>query len=349
MKEIMLTGDRPTGKLHLGHYVGSLRKRVEIQNEDKYELYIMIADLQALTDNARNVLKIQKSIKEVLLDYLSVGIDPNKTTIFLQSQIPALFELPMFYSNLVTVSRLERNPTVKAEIKQKHFERSLPVGFFTYPISQSADITAFNAKYVPVGVDQLPMIEQTREIVESFNRAYKTDILTVPTAIIPTNENEQRLIGIDGNGKMSKSLNNGIYLSDSSEEVYKKVMKMYTDPNHVKLDDPGDVTNNVVFKYLDVFCIPEHFNKYLPNYNNLKELENHYKKGGLGDVVLKKFLYAILEEILTPIRERRTYFEENVDIMNILEQGCVKANIRANNTLNQVRNVIGINIFNNEQ
>ena len=296
-KKIILTGDRPTGPLHIGHYVGSLRKRVELQESGEYQQFVMIADLQALTDNADNPAKIRENILEVMLDYLAVGLTPQKTTFLIQSQIPALYELPMLYSNLVTVSRLQRNPTIKSEIKMRKFENNLPVGFFTYPISQAADITAFKAKYVPVGVDQLPMIEQTREIVNSFNRIYKSDVLVEPEAVLPDKEVCYRFVGTDGNSKMSKSLGNCIYLKDDELTIKNKIMGMFTDPNHLKISDPGKVEGNPVFIYLKAFATDDHFKKYLPEYNNLKELEEHYSRGGLGDMKVKKFLNEINSEL----------------------------------------------------
>lgn len=347
MKEIILTGERPTGPLHIGHYVGALKKRVELQNTGNYDIYILIADLQALTDNFDNPEKIRENILEVVLDNLSVGIDPKKVTFVIQSQIPALLELPILYSNLVTQSRLERNPTVKQEIILRNFNKSIPVGFVNYPISQAADITAFKANIVPVGEDQLPMIEQTREIVESFNRIYKKDVLVMPKAILPDNKSSQRLPGTDGNAKMGKSLGNCIYLKDSEEVVKQKIMGMYTDPNHIRIEDPGSVLNNTVFTYLDAFCTDEHFEKYLPEYKNLDDLKKHYECGGVGDVLIKKFLNNIMQEILTPIRERRKYYEEHKEeIYNILKQDTKKAIELTNITLNEVKSVIGINYFN---
>ena len=347
MKEIILTGERPTGPLHIGHYVGSLKKRVELQNTGNYDIYILIADLQALTDNFDNPEKIRENILEVVLDNLSVGIDPKKVTFVIQSQIPALLELPILYSNLVTQSRLERNPTVKQEMILRNFNKSIPVGFVNYPISQAADITAFKANIVPVGEDQLPMIEQTREIVESFNRIYKKDVLVMPKAILPDNKSSQRLPGTDGNAKMGKSLGNCIYLKDSEEVVKQKIMGMYTDPNHIRIEDPGSVLNNTVFTYLDAFCTDEHFEKYLPEYKNLDDLKKHYECGGVGDVLIKKFLNNIMQEILTPIRERRKYYEEHKEeIYNILKQDTKKAIELTNITLNEVKSVIGINYFN---
>lgn len=342
---IILTGDRPTGKLHLGHYIGSLKNRVVLQNEGNYdEMYLMIADSQALTDNFDNPKKVRDNIINVALDYLSVGIDPKKVNIFIQSQIPALTELSFYYMNLVTVSRLQRNPTVKNEIKEKSFEKSIPVGFFCYPISQAADITAFKANIIPVGNDQLPMLEQTNEIVSSFNRIYGETLVTCK-AILNENKIAQRLPGLDGNAKMSKSLNNGIYLSDSSDVIYKKVMSMYTDPNHIKVEDPGKVEGNMVFTYLDVFSSDEQISKY-SEYRTLDEMKKAYEKGGLGDVKIKKVLYNILEEILSPIREKRKYYEEHLDeVYNILKEGTNKANEKANKTLKEVKKAIMIDFF----
>lgn len=350
-KNIILTGDRPTGKLHLGHYVGSLRERVKIQESGNYdEMYIMIADAQALTDNADNPEKIRENIIEVALDYLSVGLNPDKVTIFIQSQVPELTELTFFYMNLVTVSRLERNPTVKSEIKLRDFNTSIPVGFMTYPISQAADITAFKANIVPVGEDQLPMIEQTREIVRSFNNTYKNDVLVEPKAVLPDNEVCLRLPGTDGKAKMSKSLGNCIYLSDKTEDVKKKVMSMYTDPDHIKIDDPGKIEGNCVFTYLDAFCTDEHFTKYLPEYNNLDELKAHYQKGGLGDVKIKKFLFNVIEEVLTPIREKRKMYENKIEeVYNILEHGSIKAKEKASSTLKEVKEAMRINYFEDKE
>ena len=350
-KNIILTGDRPTGKLHLGHFVGSLRERVRIQESGSYdEMYIMIADAQALTDNADNPEKIRESIIEVALDYLSVGLDPNKISMFIQSQVSELTELTFFYMNLVTLARLERNPTVKSEIKLREFNNSIPVGFMTYPISQAADITAFKANLVPVGVDQLPMIEQTREIVRSFNNTYKKEVLVEPEAVLPNNEVCLRLPGTDGKAKMSKSLGNCIYLSDPSEEVKKKVMSMYTDPNHIRVEDPGKVEDNTVFTYLDAFCTDEHFAKYLPEYKNLDELKAHYQKGGLGDVKIKKFLFNVLEEVLTPIREKRKIYENKIEeVYNILESGSKKAERVANITIKEVKEAMKINYFEDKE
>lgn len=342
---IILTGDRPTGKLHLGHYIGSLKNRVVLQNEGNYdEMYLMIADSQALTDNFDNPKKVRDNIINVALDYLSVGIDPKKVNIFIQSQVPALTELSFYYMNLVTVSRLQRNPTVKNEIKEKSFEKSIPVGFFCYPISQAADITAFKANIIPVGNDQLPMLEQTNEIVSSFNRIYG-ETLVPCKAILNENKIAQRLPGLDGNAKMSKSLNNGIYLSDPSDVIYKKVMSMYTDPNHIKVEDPGKVEGNMVFTYLDVFSSDEQISKY-SEYKTLDEMKKAYEKGGLGDVKIKKVLYNILEEILSPIREKRKYYEEHLDeVYSILKEGTNKANEKANKTLKEVKKAIMIDFF----
>lgn len=351
MKEnnIILTGDRPTGPLHIGHYVGSLRKRVEMQNSGKYQQFVMIADLQALTDNADNPEKIRENIMEVMLDYLAVGLDPEKTTFLLQSQIPALYELPMLYSNLVSVARLQRNPTIKTEIKMRNFEKNIPVGFFTYPISQAADITAFGAKYIPVGIDQLPMIEQTREIVASFNRIYKTDILVAPEAVLPDNEVCYRFVGTDGNTKMSKSLGNCIYLKDSEEDIKKKIMSMYTDPNHIRVEDPGDTENNPVFIYLDAFATDEHFEKYLPEYKNLSELKAHYERGGLGDMKVKHFLNDIMQEMMAPIRKRREEFaKRKPELFDILKTGTARSIEHTNKILQEVKQAVGIGYFNDE-
>lgn len=345
-KKIILTGDRPTGKLHLGHYVGSLKNRVELQNSGKYQQYVFIADLQALTDNHRNPEKIRNSLKEVAIDYLSVGLDPQKTTIFVQSQVPELSELNMYYLNLVTLARLKRNPTIKTEIKERGFGDSIPVGFLTYPISQAADITAFNADLVPVGEDQLPLIEQCKEIVHTFNSIYG-DVLKEPEALLSDNKVCKRLPGIDGKAKMSKSLGNCIYLSDDSETVKQKVMSMYTDPNHIRVEDPGNVEDNAVFTYLDAFATDEHFVKYLNEYKNLDELKEHYRHGGLGDVKVKKFLFNVLEDILIPIREKRFYYEQHLDeVYKMLEDGSLKARRVAKETLDKVRTAIGVNYFN---
>ena len=347
MKKIILTGDRPTGNLHLGHYVGSLKNRVELQNKGDYdEMYVFIADVQALTDNFNNPKKVRDNIIEVAIDYLSVGLDPSKVTIFIQSMISPLCELTMYYMNLVTLSRLERNPTVKSEIKQKEFGNSIPVGFLNYPISQTADITAFEATIVPVGDDQLPMIEQAREIVRSFNNIYG-ETLVEPKAVIPDNEACRRLPGTDGKAKMSKSLGNCIYLKDDSETVKKKVMGMYTDPNHLKVEDPGNTKDNPVFIYLEALATDEHFKKYLPEYNNLEELKAHYEKGGLGDVKVKRFLYDVIEDTLKPIREKRKYYEENIDLVyNILKEGSEKALKKAEATLKKVKKAMLIDYFN---
>lgn len=346
MEKTILTGDRPTGKLHLGHYVGSLKGRVELQNSGEYKnIFIMIADAQALTDNADNPEKVRQNIIEVALDYLSVGLDPEKSTLFIQSQIPELSELAFYYMNLVTVSRLQRNPTVKSEIQMRNFEASIPVGFFTYPISQASDITAFKATTVPVGEDQLPMLEQTKEIVRKFNSVYG-DTLIEPDILLPDNKACLRLPGIDGKAKMSKSLNNCIYLSDSAEEVRQKVMSMYTDPDHIQVSDPGKIEGNCVFIYLDAFCKPEHFEKYLPDYQNLDELKAHYQRGGLGDVKVKRFLNAILEEELAPIRERRKELEARIpEIYDILKKGSEKAREVAAKTLDDVKSAMKINYF----
>jgi len=346
-KKIILTGDRPTGRLHLGHYVGSLRRRVELQNSGEFdEIYIMIADAQATTDNADNIEKIRENVIEVALDYLACGLDPKKSTIFIQSQIPELCELTFYYLNLVTLSRLQRNPTVKQEIKLRDFETSIPAGFLTYPVSQAADITAFNANIIPVGDDQLPMIEQTREIVRTFNGLYgKT--LVEPTAELPKNKTCSRLPGLDGKAKMSKSLGNCIYLADSPEDIKKKVMGMYTDPNHLRVEDPGNTEDNPVFIYLDAFATNEHFKKYLPDYKNLEELKAHYERGGLGDMKVKKFLNDVLQEILEPIRTKREELANHIpEIYDILREGSIKARKVAAITTNRVKDAIGINYFN---
>lgn len=345
-EKIILTGDRPTGRLHVGHYVGSLKRRVELQNSGEFDkIFIMIADAQALTDNAENPEKIRQNIIEVALDYLSCGLDPEKITIFIQSQVAELAELSFYYMNLVTVSRLQRNPTVKSEIKMRNFEASIPVGFFTYPISQASDITAFKATTVPVGEDQLPMIEQTKEIVHKFNAVYG-ETLVEPNALLPDNEACLRLPGIDGKAKMSKSLGNCIYLSDTEEEVRQKVMSMFTDPNHIQISDPGQVEGNCVFTYLDAFCNDSHFEKYMPDYKNLDELKAHYRRGGLGDVKIKKFLNAVMQEELTPIRERRKYWEAHIhDIYDILEKGSREASAVAAKTLAEVKAAMKINYF----
>ncbi|MEG1612125.1 MAG: tryptophan--tRNA ligase [Alistipes sp.] len=350
MGKIILTGDRPTGRLHLGHYVGSLRRRVELQNSGEFEkIFIMIADAQALTDNSDNPDKVRQNIIEVALDYLSCGVDPTRSTIFIQSQVPELCELAFYFMNLVTVARLERNPTVKSEIQMREFGKSIPVGFYTYPISQAADITAFRATTVPVGEDQEPMIEQTREIVHKFNTVYG-EALVEPEILLPNNAACLRLPGTDGKAKMSKSLGNCIYLSDTAEEVRKKVMGMYTDPEHLRVEDPGKLEGNTVFTYLDAFCHAEHFAKYLPDYPTLDELKAHYRRGGLGDVKVKKFLIAILQEILEPIRQRRHTFEQNIgEVYKMLEAGSVTARTAAAQTLNDVRNAMRINYFNDNE
>ena len=346
MSKIILTGDRPTGRLHLGHYVGSLRRRVELQNSGLYDkIFIMIADAQALTDNADNPEKVRQNIIEVALDYLSVGIDPSKCTIFIQSQVAELCELAFYYMNLVTVSRLQRNPTVKTEIQMRNFETSIPVGFFTYPISQASDITAFRATTVPAGEDQQPMIEQAREIARRFNGIYG-DTLVEPEILLPDNAACLRLPGTDGKAKMSKSLGNCIDLSDTAEELRQHVMGMYTDPDHLRVQDPGKVEGNTVFTYLDAFCRPEHFEKYLPEYPNLDELKAHYRRGGLGDVKVKRFLIAILEEELAPIRERRKEWEGKIhEVYALLKQGCENARAVAADTLADVRRAMKINYF----
>ena len=345
-----MTGDRPTGKLHLGHYVGSLKRRVELQNSGEYdEIYIMIADAQALTDNADNPDKVRNNIIEVALDYLSCGLDPAKSNIFIQSQVPELTELAFYYMNLVTVSRLQRNPTVKSEIQMRNFEASIPVGFFTYPISQASDITAFKATTVPVGEDQKPMIEQTVEIVRRFNSVYG-EVLVEPEVLLPQNTACLRLPGTDGKAKMSKSLGNCIYLSDSAEEVHKKVMGMFTDPNHLKVSDPGKVEGNCVFTYLDAFSKPEHFAKYLPEYASLDELKEHYRRGGLGDVKCKKLLIAVLEEELAPIRARRREFEQNIEgVYEMLHKGSQVAQAKAARTLMEVKDAMRINYFQDKE
>lgn len=346
MKQVILTGDRPTGRLHVGHYVGSLKERVRLQNSGKFdEIYIMIADAQALTDNAEHPEKVRQNIMQVALDYLACGLDPEKVNIFIQSMVPELTELSFYYMNLVTVARVQRNPTVKAEIKQKNFEASIPVGFFTYPISQAADITAFKATTVPVGEDQLPMIEQTREIVRKFNSVYD-EVLVEPSALISTNQACLRLPGIDGKAKMSKSLGNCIYLSDSEADVKKKIMSMYTDPEHLLVSDPGHLEGNTVFTYLDAFCKPEHFERYLPDYANLDELKAHYTRGGLGDVKVKKFLNNIIQEELEPIRKRRKEYEKDIpEVYNILRKGTEAAREVAAQTLSEVKSAMKINYF----
>ena len=346
MEKIILTGDRPTGRLHLGHYVGSLRRRVELQNSGEFDkIFIMIADAQALTDNADNPEKVRQNIVEVALDYLACGLDPEKSTLFIQSMVPQLTELSFYYMNLVTVSRLQRNPTVKSEIQMRNFETSIPVGFFTYPISQAADITAFKATCVPVGEDQKPMLEQTKEIVHKFNSVYG-ETLVDPQIMLPENETCMRLPGTDGKAKMSKSLGNCIYLSDTEEDVRKKVMSMYTDPNHIRVQDPGSLEGNCVFIYLDAFCKDEHFEKFWPEYKNLDELKAHYTRGGLGDVKVKKFLNNVLQEMLAPIRERRKQFEANIPyVYEVLKKGSEVAEAEAAKTLSEVRAAMKINYF----
>ena len=346
MEKIILTGDRPTGKLHLGHYVGSLKQRVDIQNKGDYkEMYIMIADAQALTDNADNPEKIRENIIEVALDYLSVGLDPNKVTLFIQSAVPELTELTFYYMNLVTLARLERNPTVKSEIKARGFDQSIPVGFLTYPISQTSDITAFKANIVPVGDDQLPMLEQAREIVRSFNNTYG-EVLVEPDAVLADNEACMRLPGTDGKAKMSKSIGNCIYLSDDADTVKQKVMNMYTDPTHLRVEDPGHTENNPVFTYLDALCTDEHFTKYLPEYKNLDELKAHYEKGGLGDMKVKRFLNDVINDVLEPIRKRRHEYEGKIrEVYAILENGSMKARETAGRTLKEVKEAMKINYF----
>ena len=345
-KQIILTGDRPTGRLHLGHYVGSLKRRVELQNSGKYdEINILIADDQALTDNADNPGKIRDNIINVVLDYLSVGIDPEKTTICVQSALPALHALTFYYMNLVTTARLSRNPTVKAEMQMRGFaDEGLPAGFFTYPVSQAADITAFDATVVPVGEDQLPMLEQTREIVQKFNYTYG-ETLVMPRAMIPENETQRRLPGVDGKAKMSKSLGNCIYLSDTAKTVKKQINgKMFTDPTHLRIEDPGHTEGNVVFTYLDAFCTDDHFAEYLPQYANLEEMKEHYRRGGLGDGVCKKFLINVLEEELSPIRAQREKWEADIDsVYDMLREGTLRAQERTNRTLERVRKAMRIN------
>ena len=345
-KNIILTGDRPTGRLHLGHYVGSLKNRVKMQNEGDFEkMYVMIADSQALTDNFDNPEKIRESIIEVALDYLSVGLDPEKVTIFVQSQVEELTELTFYFLNLVSLARLERNPTVKTEIKQKNFEASLPAGFLIYPVSQAADILLFDANVIPVGADQEPMLEQARELARSFNNIYG-EVFIEPYAILSENKQARRMPGIDGAAKMSKSLGNAIYIADDKKTLKKKVMSMYTDPDHINIDDPGKVEGNIVFTYLDVFSNDSHFEKYLADYKNLDELKDHYKKGGLGDVKVKKFLIKVLEEELEPIRQRRAYYEQNLDqVLDILEQGTKDASKIGQAKIEQVKEAMGIDYF----
>ena len=346
MKQIILTGDRPTGRLHVGHYVGSLKERVKLQNSGNYdEIYIMIADAQALTDNAEHPEKVRQNIMQVALDYLACGLDPEKSTIFIQSMIPELTELTFYYMNLVTVSRVQRNPTVKAEIQQRNFEASIPVGFFCYPISQAADITAFRATSVPVGEDQMPMIEQCKEIVHKFNSVYG-ETLTEPKIVLPSNQACLRLPGIDGKAKMSKSLGNCIYLSDEPEDIRTKIMSMFTDPNHIRVQDPGKVEGNPVFIYLDAFCRQEHFEEFLPDYNNLDELKAHYQRGGLGDVKVKKLLKNVIQSELEPIRNRRKMWEKNLpDVYDILKKGSATARETAAKTLDDVRHSMRIDYF----
>ncbi len=336
MKEVIVTGDRPTGCLHLGHYVGSLRNRKRLQDEGKYDMYIFSADMQGLTDNAKNTEKIRENVFEVIKDNLSVGIDPEKVTIFVQPGVPELTELTTFYANLVTLSRLKRNPTVKDEIKQRGFEESIPVGFMMYPISQAADVTAFDATVVPVGEDQIPIMEQVNEIVDTFNKLYG-ETLVRPKVLLPENSNARRLPGTDGKAKMSKSLNNCIYLSDDSETVRKKVMSMFTDPNHIRVEDPGNTKDNPVFIYLDAFCTDRE------KYNELKE---HYERGGLGDKVVKEYLYEVIEETLAPIRERRKYYDEHPELVEkIVKEGTQKARIKAKEVLSRVRKAVGVEYF----
>ena len=349
MKKVILTGDRPTGRLHVGHYVGSLSERVKLQNSGNYdEIYIMIADAQALTDNAEHPEKVRQNIIQVALDYLACGIDPEKSTIFIQSMVPELTELTFYYMNLVTVARVQRNPTVKSEIQMRNFEASIPVGFFCYPISQAADITAFRATAVPVGEDQLPMLEQCKEIVHKFNTVYG-ETLTEPEIVLPSNKACLRLPGIDGKAKMSKSLGNCIYLSDEADEVKKKVMSMFTDPNHLRVQDPGNVDGNPVFIYLDAFCKPEYFPEFLPDYQNLDELKDHYKRGGLGDVKVKKFLNNVLVAELGPIREHRKMWEQRIpDVYDILREGSKVAEAKAAETLRDVKASMKINYFDDD-
>lgn len=358
MEKIILTGDRPTGKLHLGHYVGSLKRRVELQDSGEFDkIFIMIADAQALTDNADNPDKVRQNIIEVALDYLSCGLDPAKSTIFIQSQVPELCELSFYYMNLVTVQRLQRNPTVKQEIQMRGFsdddenqnKKGIPVGFFTYPISQASDITAFKATVVPVGEDQKPMLEQTNEIVRKFNSVYGP-VLIEPEILLPDNAACLRLPGTDGKAKMSKSLGNCIYLSDTSKEIKKKVNSMFTDPEHLQISDPGHVEGNVVFTYLDAFCTPEHFKKFLPEYADLNEMKEHYRRGGLGDGTCKKFLFNIMEDFLQPIRERRKLYEKDIEgVYRMLEKGCEEARAKAAVTLEEVRAAMRINYFSDKE
>lgn len=350
MEKIILTGDRPTGRLHLGHYVGSLMRRVELQNSGLFDkIFVMIADAQALTDNADNPEKVRQNVIEVALDYLSVGIDPAKTTIFIQTQVPELCELAFYYMNLVTVSRVQRNPTVKTEIKMRNFEQSIPVGFFCYPVSQASDITAFKATTVPVGEDQAPMIELTREIVNRFNNVYGPTLVE-PEILLPENCVCMRLPGTDGKAKMSKSLGNCIYLSDTTKEVKKKVNSMYTDPQHLTIDSPGHLEGNCPFIYLDAFSCDEHFERYLPEYKNLQELKDHYVRGGVGDGTVKKLLFNVLEEMLTPIRERRKLYEQDIpQVYEILRKGSEVAREAAAKTLDEVRAAMKINYFGDQE
>ena len=346
MKKVILTGDRPTGRLHVGHYVGSLKERVRLQNTGEYdEIFIMIADAQALTDNAEHPERVRQNIMKVALDYLAVGIDPEKANIFIQSMVPQLTELTFYYMNLVTVSRVQRNPTVKAEIQMRNFEASIPVGFFCYPISQAADITAFNATAVPVGEDQEPMLEQCREIVHKFNTVYG-ETLTMPQIVLPSNNACMRLPGTDGKAKMSKSLGNCIYLADPEEVVREKIMSMYTDPDHIRVQDPGKLEGNTVFTYLDAFCQPEHFAEFLPDYQNLDELKAHYQRGGLGDVKVKKFLNNVMQSLLSPMRERRAQWEGRLpEVYEILKKGSEIAAETAQGTLDRVRHAMKIDYF----
>lgn len=348
-EKIILTGDRPTGKLHLGHYVGSLKRRVELQNSGEFDkIFLEIADCQAITDNADNIEKIRQNVIEVALDYLACGIDPKKTTIFVQSQIPELGELTFYYLNFVTLARLERNPTIKEEIKLRKFNNSIPAGFLVYPVSQAADITGFNATTIPVGNDQLPMIEQTREIVRTFNNLFG-ETLVEPKELLPENETCSRLPGIDGKAKMSKSLNNCIYISDEPDVIKQKIMSMFTDPNHLKISDPGKVEGNTVFTYLDAFCTDEHFKKYLPEYQNLNKLKEHYMRGGLGDVKIKMFLNNIIQEELEPIRMRRKVWEQHIpEVYQILLDGSQKAREEVSKTMNNVKEAMKINYFDDE-
>lgn len=350
MGKIILTGDRPTGRLHVGHYVGSLRRRVELQNSGKFDdIFIMIADAQALTDNADNPEKVRQNIIEVALDYLACGLDPAKSTLFIQSQIPELCELSFYYMNLVTVSRLQRNPTVKSEIQMRNFEASIPVGFFTYPISQAADITAFKATTVPVGEDQLPMLEQTKEIVRKFNSVYG-EALVEPEILLPDNKACLRLPGTDGKAKMSKSLGNCIYLSEEPEEIQKKVFSMFTDPTHIKVTDPGKLEGNTVFTYLDAFCKEEYFGEFLPDYNNLQELKDHYTRGGLGDMKVKRFLNNVLQAELEPIRNRRKEYQKDIPyVYEVLRKGSEKAEAVAAQTLKDVKEAMKINYFDDDE